>query len=153
LNYAQKRYEHWWKQVEDYELNGLSKSASKRVNFIYQKAKRQNKDQQFVKAFLYKAKYDLILKEDIQQDVYQNFKDEIATRKTPVKQLLASILAESLNDYYQRNHYKINQRSKIKTDSLSTDFKTWNASQFKKHIIHLYQISLKNQRQLLKLQD
>src|SRR5699024_6283750 len=97
--------------------------------------------------------YDLILKEDIQQDVYQNFKDEIATRKTPVKQLLASILAESLNDYYQRNHYKINQRSKIKTKSLSTDVKTWNASQFKKHIIRLYQISLKNQRQLLKLQD
>lgn len=148
--HAQKRYDKWWDQVEAYEIEGQSKSALKRTDFIYQKAKKQDNQTQLVKAFLYISKYSLILKEDAYAEVIADFEKEIALQKAPTQQILSSILAESLQEYLRNNEYSINQ---LKSSPNPSQFKTWTKDFFLEKIEKYYRISLQNKSELLKIQD
>lgn len=129
-------------------MDGKSKSAFEKSEFIYLKAKKQRKDRQLVKAFLYKTKYALLLKEEVYPEVINDFEQEIAEQATPVKQILASIYAEGLAKYYSRNAYRIQR-----LESHSNRFEEWNEAQWKTKIDTYFQKSLENKSDLLKLQD
>ncbi len=150
LNHAQKRYDKWWDEVEELELNGKSKAALEKSEFIFKKAKKQNKEQHLIKAFLYKTKYELILKEEVYQEVVDNFEKEIAEQKTPVQQLLSSIYAESLAKYYQRNRYRISKTASAKKPEL---FQNWNEDLFLQKIHQYYQKSLNHKENLIAIKD
>ena len=66
-NFAQQKFDKWWNEVEELELLGKSMSAFEKAQKIKQKAHRKENPQQFLKAFLYVAKYKLILKKDGQE--------------------------------------------------------------------------------------
>lgn len=146
---AKNQNDNNWSRVEKLETQGKFTSAYKKIKSIYQKAERQNDNIEFVKAFFYKAKYQLLLKEGAQKEVYREFRRSIKKHDTPVKQVLASVLAESLNDYHKQNHYKIRRRTA--TDSTATDFKTWTKKDFKTEIRHLQKLSITDENRLLDL--
>lgn len=111
IGVAQNMYKNQWDKVETYELKDKSQSAYTLVKKIYKKAEQNQNESQFLKAFLYKTKYELILKEGSQETVYQHFLKAVKESSTPKKQLLASLLAESLEGYYKENRNKISQRT------------------------------------------
>ncbi|HIB37011.1 carboxypeptidase-like regulatory domain-containing protein [Mesonia sp.] len=147
VHYAQQKFDKWWDEVEELELQGKSVSALERAEKIKRKADRKENPQQFLKAFLYVAKYKLILKKDSEEEVYQDFLAEIEDQNAPTRQVLYSFLAESLNDYYKENRYRINQRTN--TDSIAKDFLTWSKDDFQSKIMSYYQKSLLSEQKLI----
>ena len=147
VHYAQQKFDKWWDEIEELELQGKSVSALEKAEKIKRKADRKENPQQFIKAFLYVAKYKLILKKDSEEEVYQDFLAEIEDQNAPTRQVLYSFLAESLNDYYKENRYRINQRTN--TDSIARDFLTWSKDDFQSKIMSYYQKSLSSEQKLI----
>ena len=74
---AQNDFEKAWKEVVQLEKEGLTKSASDVVETIYQNATSNNNQQQKIKALLYKSKYMLVLEEETQLKIVNNFRSTI----------------------------------------------------------------------------
>ena len=51
VHYAQQKFDKWWDEVEEFELQGKSVSAIERAEKIKRKADRKENPQQFLKAF------------------------------------------------------------------------------------------------------
>ncbi|MCB0475279.1 MAG: hypothetical protein KDC69_06360, partial [Flavobacteriaceae bacterium] len=68
-NNPYNNYQKDWKQVEQFELDNLPKSALEAVESIYKKAKKDHNGPQIVKTLLYKSKFALILQEDAELKV------------------------------------------------------------------------------------
>ena len=81
-------YEKLWKQVEKLDAEGLPKSALEVVEQISKIAIANKNTSQHVKSLLYKSKYALILEEDAQLKVINDFKSQIATSEIPTKNIL-----------------------------------------------------------------
>lgn len=152
-SFAQTDYEALWKSVEKKEIKQQYHDLLEEVDHIYERADKEGKDTELVRAFLYKVKYDLLLKKDIEQEVYQHFVNEIDCRETPVKQLLSSVLAKSLEDYVRRYGYQISQRSQTDKEGEENEFQFWNVEHFQREIIKYYKASLENPEQLAALKD
>ncbi|MFN2262234.1 MAG: hypothetical protein ABR595_09245, partial [Psychroflexus sp.] len=148
--FSQKKFEKIWDKIETLETKNRSKDAYDLVLEVFEKAEKANNDKQVTKAFIYKSKFELMLKENSQKDVYKSFINEIERQTFPTKQILTSHLAESLNEYLTRNYYKIRNRSETETDS--EDFTTWSENKFYHQIDSLYQESLKPASKLQKLE-
>ncbi|WP_417290228.1 alpha-2-macroglobulin family protein [Corallibacter sp.] len=156
-------FESLWKQVEAFDAEGLPKSALKIVEQISEKAKKTNNKPQIIKALLHKSKYALILEEDAQLTIINDFKVEISQSETPTKNVLESILADLYWQYFQQNRWKFYNRTKTDDKVNETDFRTWDLetlfSEIKKHHnnalqngLILQQTSLETYDELLILQ-
>ena len=77
FSFAQHSFEDNWTKVEKLERDGLTKSASKLVDTIYNNAIKTNNQQQQIKALLFSSKYMLILEEEAQLNIENNFKSKI----------------------------------------------------------------------------
>lgn len=119
-------YSKLWKEVEQFEINGRPKSALEIVETIAKKAKKDKNDAQFVKSMLFKGKFALILEEDAQLKVINDFKTEIANSEFPTTNILESLLANLYWQYYQNNRYKFYNRTKTENKVDSVDFRTWD---------------------------
>ena len=148
---AQDKYDKLWEKVEQFELEGKNKSASEVVNKILKKASRSKKSDQIVKSFIYKSKFSLLLDEDAQQKIILEIEGYIKTTSFPTNALLESVYGSFLQQYLEKNKYKISKRSKISDSNPKGDFKTWDiyylVSQIGKH----YQNSLEREEELKKL--
>ncbi|WP_418510861.1 alpha-2-macroglobulin family protein [Corallibacter sp.] len=156
-------FESLWKQVEAFDAEGLPKSALKIVEQISEKAKKTNNKPQIIKALLHKSKYALILEEDAQLTIINDFKVEISQSETPTKNVLESMLADLYWQYFQQNRWKFYNRTKTVDKVNETDFRTWDLetlfSEIKKHHnnalqngLILQQTSLETYDELLILQ-
>lgn len=130
-----------WKTVDSLVNYGLPKSALEIVLKIYDKAKNENNAPNFVKAVIYKAKLNLNIKEDSQEQNIKDFTEEMNSSSFPVKPILQSMLAEMYWTYYQQNRYKILGRSKT-SGFEQDDIKTWDLSKFIEKVIYYYSESL-----------
>lgn len=126
LTYAQNNYEKLWKEVHHLELLNQPKSALKIVDRIYNKASNKNNSAQIVKTLLYKSKFSLILEEDAQLKVIQQFKRHIANTTSPAKNILQNVLANLYWQYFQNNRWKFYQRTKTDSKVNTSDFRTWD---------------------------
>ncbi len=137
-----QNYESAWTEVQEFEKKSLPKSALKRVESIYTEAKSEKNEIQFIKALLYKEKYLLTLNQDGYIAIIKDL--EKAIKESPKKGtqlILYSILAQVYEYYLERNHYRINQRSRLKQDA-SSDIKTWSIDKLSKKSSELYLKSL-----------
>jgi hypothetical protein len=137
-----QNYESAWTEVQELEKKSLPKSALKRVESIYTEAKSEKNEIQFIKALLYKEKYLLTLNQDGYIAIIKDL--EKAIKESPKKGtqlVLYSILAQVYEYYLERNHYRINQRSRLKQDT-SNDIKTWSIDKLSKKSSELYLKSL-----------
>lgn len=137
-------YDDLWKKVSQFETDGLPKSALEVVEQIRTLAKKDNNAPQNIKTLIYKSKYALTLEEDAQLDIINEFKTEINTSETPVKNVLENMLATMYWQYFQQNRYLFYNRTHTETKVDSTDFRTWDLQTLFNDIHLHYQNSLKN---------
>src|SRR5690606_39611710 len=86
-------YPDLWKKVENLVNEGLTKSDLEVVETIQKKASKEKNVNRKIKSLLYASKYTLILEEDAQLSIINNFKEEIANSKSPEKNIIESLLA------------------------------------------------------------
>lgn len=141
---AQDTYDSLWGKVRQLEVEGLTKSASELAETIYQKALKENKSQQRIKALLFKSKYMLSLEEDAQLNIITLFKSEIdVSEQITTKHLLENMIATMYWQYFQQNRYKFYNRTKTE-EKPSDDFRTWDLETLFNEIHIYYQRSLQN---------
>lgn len=122
-------YTNEWSAVKDLENSGKPRSALEKVEDIYTHAVAQQLDPQKVKAIIYKLKLWSQFEEDSQIMGINYLKKEIDRCAPPTKNILQSLQAEMIWNYYQSNRYKILDRDVLAQDN-NQDIRTWDYSRF-----------------------
>ena len=102
---AQNDFKNLWLKVEQFEADGLPKSALQIVQEISIKSDKENNNPQIIKSLFYKSKFSLKLEEDAQLRVINNFKKQISISKFPTKNIF-SFRIPSKNNPITRLCYK-----------------------------------------------
>ncbi|MEY8847430.1 MG2 domain-containing protein [Psychroserpens sp. XS_ASV72] len=142
-NAQSNSYETLWKTVAEYDANGLPKSALEVVESIAKKAEKDDNKPQKIKALLYKSKYILILEEDAQLKIVQDFEAAISKSESPTKNILENMLATMYWQYFQNHRYQFYNRSKTHT-KVDSDFRTWDLETLFEEVQKHFQHSLQN---------
>ncbi|APX99461.1 alpha-2-macroglobulin family protein [Lacinutrix venerupis] len=137
-------YSKLWNDVENFEIEGLPKSALKALEVIEDKAKAENNASQLVKIMLFKSKFMLTLEEDAQLNIIEAFKAEIKKSNAPTKNVLENILATLYWQYFQQNRWKFYNRTKTNDKVDSNDFRTWDLETLFAEVHLHYKNSLNN---------
>ena len=118
-------YEKLWKRIDSCENKGLTESALKIVDEIYNRAKTENNAPQFVKSVIFKLKFAQYKEEFSQEKNINDLTKEVASAKFPIKPILQSLLADAYWQYYQQNRWKFYNRSQT-TSFNKEDIATWD---------------------------
>ncbi|MBC9794547.1 carboxypeptidase-like regulatory domain-containing protein, partial [Sinomicrobium weinanense] len=142
-------YDREWKKIEKQEREGKLKSLLPAVNKIYKAAKREGNATQRIRAVLYRGKIVVITDDggEEQLQAIRDFEAEIASASGPEKNILQSMLAETLYSYYQGNRWIIEERARVK-EATTEDFRFWSENIFDERITALYLRSLENAGEL-----
>jgi hypothetical protein len=132
-----------WAKVDSLSHKGLPKSALEVVDRIYQQAKKEKNDPQYVKAIIFKMKLQSDYREDALVSTIRDLKREVATAEEPVRQILNSLLAEVYWKYYQNNRYRFSNRTEV-LNNISDSIQTWDLNTLTHAIIQTYQLSLEH---------
>jgi hypothetical protein len=132
-----------WKQVDSLSNIGLPKSALAIVNRIYDQAKKEKNDPQYIKAVLYRLKLKADYREDAATSSIREIKSEIKGSQEPARQILNSILAEIYQSYYQNNRYRFQDRTQV-LNNTSDSIQTWDLKTLTKKTSDTWLLSLKN---------
>ena len=143
--YAQNNYKKLWEDVEKHEKNGLPKSALDVVKTIESLAKKNKDNDQFIKTLFFKSKYALILEEDAQLSIINDFKTEITNSQSPTKNVLQNLLADLYWQYFNQNRYKFYNRTKTESKVDDEDFRTWDLETLFTQIQTLFNQSLEDE--------
>ncbi|MEP3969999.1 MAG: MG2 domain-containing protein, partial [Nonlabens sp.] len=149
-SHAQDYYTEKWEEVEKLEVENRVEDARKIVKNIYKHAKRKKDDDQLVKTFLFRAKFNLIKEENGQQLVLTELAELIDRAKFPKKNVYHTIYANVLNDYVSKNRWKLQRRTAGATVD-ENDFETWDIKKFYDVISTHHKLALKNKEALGKL--
>ncbi len=141
---SSKQYDKSWKEVQQFELENLPKSALSVVDEIYTKAKKEENSTQTIKAIIYKSKFALTLEEEAQLSIINSLKQEISEAEFPTKNILQSVLANLYWQYFQQNRYRFYNRTQTSKKIDTTDFRTWDLATIFAEIHAQYQHSLEN---------
>ena len=145
---AQENYTNLWKKVQQFEVENLPKSALKVVEEIYAKAEKDNNSPQIVKTLFYKSKFALILEEDAQLKVVNQFKEHIAKSSFPTKNVLENILANLYWQYFNEHRWQFYNRTETAEKVNSNDFRTWDLDTLFKEVQQYYNASLQDKNRL-----
>ncbi|MFI1745333.1 alpha-2-macroglobulin family protein [Thalassobellus sediminis] len=137
-------YKNLWSKVDAFEIQGLPKSALKIVESIEKQATKENNAPQLIKTMLYKSKFALILEEDAQLKIINDFKTEIKKSTFPTKNILENLLANLYWQYFNQNRWKFYNRTKTLEKVNSEDFRTWDLETLFNEVHVYYQNSLQN---------
>ncbi|MBA3663162.1 MAG: hypothetical protein H0W61_03005 [Bacteroidetes bacterium] len=132
-----------WKRVDSCEKKGLTESALKIIDVIYNKAKVDNNAPQFVKAVLHRMKFESYKEEFSLEKSILKLRDEATTARFPVKPVLQSILADAYWQYYNNNKYKFYNRTAT-VGFKNDDITTWDLKTITYAAISNYKESLAN---------
>ncbi|MBL7921411.1 MAG: hypothetical protein JNJ40_13925 [Bacteroidia bacterium] len=136
-------YQKLWKKVDSCQNKGLTESALKVVEAIYEKAKADNNSAQFVKAILHRMKFESYKEEfSLEKSIFK-LRDEAAVAKYPIKPVLQSILADAFWQYFQNNRWKFYNRTTT-VGFKNDDIETWDLKTITNAVIVNYKASLEN---------
>lgn len=138
---SQNQFDREWQMVDSLSNMGQSQSALDIVNRIYDQTKASNQADQFVKASLCKMKLESDFQEDYYEKTIERTQLEIQSAKSPVKQILHSMVAELYWRYYQNNSWKILDRSQT-VNFEQKDLKTWDLKKIVSACMENYNASL-----------
>lgn len=136
-------YEKLWKKVDSCESKGLTESALKIVDFIYEKAKKDNNAPQFVKAVMVRMKFKQYKEEFSLEKNINELSVEVKQSKFPVKPVLQSLLADAYWQYFNNNRWKFYNRSQT-VNFKNDDIETWDLKTITDAVIKNYKASLSN---------
>ena len=146
-NRSNSGFEKKWKEVETLKKKGLPKSALKIVDNIYREAKKEDNKPQLIKALIYKMSLRGTFEEEHLLKNIRLLEEELNYASEPEKSILYSLTAELYQTYYQRNRYKIMNRSYIEGGSDEAP-ELWDARRFVAKITGYYLKSVKNREVL-----
>ena len=131
---AQNYYDSQWKKVEDNYKKGTYKSNLPIILDIQNQAMKDNNAIQIIKSL--KAEFSILKQthDDTQNDENSKFFSKLQITETKLKgdekQLFHLLTLEFINDYYDNNSWKINQKTNIDNQNLS-QIETWSKLDFK----------------------
>lgn len=137
-------YDKLWQEVLNLEKDGLTKSASEAVSKIKTRATADDNSVQMVKTLMFLSKYALILDEEAQLKIINDFKTEILKSEFPTRNLLENVLANLYWQYFQQNRWQFYDRTQTDTKVDVEDFRTWDLQTLFDEIHLHYQNSLDN---------
>ncbi|RRQ45111.1 alpha-2-macroglobulin family protein [Chryseobacterium sp. SC28] len=149
---AQNYYESQWKKVEENYKKGTYKSNLPIILDIQNQATKDNNASQIIKSL--KAEFSILkqTQDDTQNDANSKFFSKLQSTETKLKgdeKLLFHLLTlEFINDYYDNNSWKINQKTNIDNQNLS-QIETWSKLDFKNYLTKNYS-DLEKENSLLK---
>lgn len=140
-------FEKNWKKVYEYEYEGKVKLASKEVDKIYKKARKNANQPEIIRTFIYQSKFLQILEENAQYKIIENLKQEIKSANIGSKSIFNNLYATFLFDYFSKFRYNL----RTNTDTIfNPDFRTWSKKDFEVEIENAYLKSIENEAFLLK---
>ncbi|MBX2926021.1 MAG: alpha-2-macroglobulin [Chitinophagaceae bacterium] len=143
-------YDSAWKKIDELiQKKGLVKSAAAEVDKIYDRAKKEKNEPQFIKALLYKLSLPTGQTVTENQEVFQikNIEKEISAAAEPAKQILQSVAAEMYWNYFRQNRWNLYDRTNT-VNFNKEDIATWTIDDLHKKISELYLASLHNEKLL-----
>ncbi|MEZ4953457.1 MAG: MG2 domain-containing protein [Saprospiraceae bacterium] len=138
-------YDKAWKEIEDLEKKGLPKSALEKVNELLENARSESEHAHFIKALIYKGKYESQLEEDGLANAIFKMQGEIEQAQFPVKPILQSMLAEMYANYLAQNRWQFQNRTQT-VDFKNEDIRTWSMEQLLATSAKYYWASLEDDR-------
>ncbi|MBX7241745.1 MAG: hypothetical protein K1X92_08345 [Bacteroidia bacterium] len=138
-----------WKELFKNEDAANLRAARTTAYKILQKAKEQNKTQDWVNAVFYIMKYQGAIEEAATVDSLNIdfLKEEIGKANFPVNAILQNTLANTYNDILNRQYWIINNINENNTP-MSDNYHTWDLKRFYKEITGLYVNSISNKNGL-----
>jgi hypothetical protein len=140
---ANFNYTRQWKKVDSLSNLGLPKSALVIVNKIYDQAKKEKNDPQYIKAIIFRLKLKADYREDAVAASIKEIRTEIKESHEPARQILNSILAEIYQTYYQNNRYRFQDRTQV-LNNTSDSIQTWDLKTLTRKTVKTYLLSLQN---------
>jgi len=137
-------YEDLWFKVDKFETDGLPKSALEIVDVIQKQAIKDKNNPQLIKTMLFKSKFALVLKEDAQLSIINDFRNQISESEFPIKNVLENILANLYWQYFNQHRWQFYNRTKTAEKIDSEDFRTWDLQTLFDETHWHYQNSLAN---------
>ncbi len=111
-------YDELWAQVESQESR-FPQTAMGIVEKIYQKSIAENRDDQLIKAIIYRSKLSRQIKdEDPAQEILDMEKELGTIKSNDGKSIYASLLGELYHNYGIRNAYRFQDRTQLGNDDL-----------------------------------
>lgn len=144
-------YDKAWKLVEKYIKEGLPKSALEKVDEIYSIAKKEKNTNQQVKSTIYRTSLVLNTEELGLETVIATLNDRIKNSKSPEKNILQSMGAELIYQYYNQNYWKFSQRTDL--GEQTDDIRTWAPNNYRQYITKMYLESLDGDIRKVKSED
>ncbi|MBC3847600.1 carboxypeptidase-like regulatory domain-containing protein [Winogradskyella echinorum] len=141
-----QNFDKLWKQVEAKELEGDLEKAIKLTDKIYKKSLKVNNHPNIVKSFIYKTKFDLLVKKDSQNQLIERFEKIIEKTTFPSQAFLENLYAKFLISSYEKNKYRIDQHPKLGIDT--DNIHTWNREFYINQIELHFKNSLKQTAEL-----
>ena len=138
-----KNYEAQWKKVNEYVSKNLPKSALTEVKKIYEQAKKEKQEAQIVKSLVYSIGLQQQTREESEIAGIKEIEKEILLNKEPATALLKSLLADEYWQYFQRNRWKLYNRTNT-VNFNKADIATWTMEDLHKKISEIYLASIKN---------
>jgi 5-hydroxyisourate hydrolase-like protein (transthyretin family) len=136
-------YDRQWKKVDSLSNLGLPKSALEIVNKIYEQAKKEKNDPQYIKAVIFRLKLKADYREESATASIMELRTEIKESREPARQILNSILAEIYQRYYQNNRYRFQDRTQV-LNNTSDSIRTWDLKTLTRKTLKTYLLSLWN---------
>jgi len=152
---AQNYYDSQWKKVEENYKKGTYKSNLPIILDIQNQAMKDNNAIQIIKSL--KAEFSILKQthDDTQNDENSKFFSKLQSTETKLKgdekQLFHLLTLEFINDYYDNNSWKINQKTNIDNQNLS-QIETWSKLDFKNFLTKNYSDLEKEESVLKKIQ-
>ncbi len=136
-------YDELWKKADSLAGKGLTRSVLEVVKVIYDKARNENNAPHFVKAVIYRLKFESYITEDDFIKAINDLSEEAKVTRHPIKPVIHSVLAETYWRYYQQNRYVFLNRTET-VDYIPEDLRTWDLRKIVEKVIENYRISLDN---------
>ncbi|KFC22008.1 alpha-2-macroglobulin family protein [Epilithonimonas lactis] len=152
---AQNYYDSQWKKVEENNKKGTYKSNLPIILDIQNQAMKDNNAIQIIKSL--KAEFSILKQthDDTQNDESSKFFSKLQSTETKLKgdekQLFHLLTLEFINDYYDNNSWRINQKTNIDNQNLS-QIETWSKLDFKNFLTKNYSDLEKENSVLKKIQ-
>ncbi len=141
-SYSHESYREDWKSVDSLAKLGLSRSALRVVEKIYEKAKQEENAPQFVKAVIQKLKFESYIEDESFVKSIYKLSEEVKTAHYPIKPIMHSLLASLYWRYYQNNRWRFSDRTAT-VSFQKEDISTWDIKSLVEATIKHYTLSLK----------
>lgn len=142
-----KTYDAAWKQIDSLTQKGLFQSALNQISGLYERAKAEKNYPQLAKASIVRGNLTLQLDAAEWPAHIRTLQADIRQTPEPARSVLNSVLGDAYANFYQRNRYRIYDRSRVANAEKaadSTDLNTWDGPRLTQAAARAYAASVQN---------